>query len=207
MNREPTYALLHLFHIFHAHTDSPCSSEMPGSLQRQVLYHDPSQCDQLGIQRPKNTMIRKIESIRDLPRDEVEVLMSFERVGRRRQISCINRLQPLLPSFKVLRSSLPFLPAAYQSRPCPGSSCIPRERIIPILRPLNLCNREQRLERLANTLYGYILYQHLPQTAYERLSRFRCGEFRLVDQVGVEVGGMFGFDSHEGRKLADVNQR
>jgi hypothetical protein len=38
------------------------------------------------------------------------------------------------------------------------------------------------------------------------LSGLRGGEFGLVDQIGVKVGGMFGFDSDEGSELADINR-
>lgn len=110
------YALLHQFHILHTNTDSPGSPQMPCSFQRKILYHDSSQRNQLCIQWCEDAMIREIETVGDLPRDEVEVFVGFEGVRGCRQISCINSLQPLLPSFKILRPSLPFLPAIYQPR-------------------------------------------------------------------------------------------
>jgi len=39
------------------------------------------------------------------------------------------------------------------------------------------------------------------------LSGFGGGEVGFVDEVGIKVNGMFGFNSDEGRELADINRR
>ncbi len=87
-----TNALLDELNILHAYPDSSGPSKMPSCLQGEILYHDPRQRDQLRIQGSENTVVGKIESVRDLPRDEVEVFMGLERVRGCGKIPRIDRL-------------------------------------------------------------------------------------------------------------------
>lgn len=65
---------------------------MPRSFQRKILNHNACEGDQLSIDRSQNAVIREIEAVGNLARDEVEVFVSLEWVRRSRQVPRIYRL-------------------------------------------------------------------------------------------------------------------
>jgi hypothetical protein len=63
---EDTYALLKCLYIFHAHTDSSRSSQMPCSLSGQVLNHDAGEDSELRFYIVQDAMVGEVESVGDL---------------------------------------------------------------------------------------------------------------------------------------------
>lgn len=64
--RQITYALLNFLSIFHANSDPSCSSEMPSSLSREVLYHDTREDSDFSFDVVEYAMIREVQAVRDL---------------------------------------------------------------------------------------------------------------------------------------------